>query len=455
MDISLADGIGHLTQWDIGRTMQVSGVEGPYMVHFYTSRLSRALVVQPQADGTVAVPNLVLQSSAPLMVAVFRQDGPDEPGKTILIKEFCIRAKAKPEDYSYVENIGYINWVEKKAELEAYMQELIRLRNSGAFDGVSPAVTVEKRADGHIVTITDRTGPHTFFVADGQSYAVELDPTLTDATKAAQAKATGDIIRTVLDTAIGKQDKIQPTGITPGQLIRAKTIVDGDVTEWEPVDYPPYAAQGVTGLVTINDFFGVSEYTPSGQRKGYIGIKPATAADIANRANYRPIASSMLVPAVNSVLCSTSTTEQLTAEQRAAAQKRLGIGRPIYDAYITTRGAMLVDLGAEYTGITVLQIVDYHVDSCNYPLLYVADSAGNNISSTYIVQSTVATNGVVYLNHVVAFGGAVQSMGRNGTETTARNATIPTNAIRFLSITASPAMDAGYRIRIYGTQQEG
>lgn len=131
------------------------------------------------------------------------------------------------------------------------------------------------------------------------------------------------------------------------------------------------------------------------------------------------------------------------------------IGRPIYDAYITTRGSILVDLGTEYTGITVLQIVDDHDGAISYPLLYVADSTGRNIGSTYIMQSVAATNGVMYLNHVAVLGGAVQSMGRNGASTTARNATIPTNAIRFLAVSASPAMDAGYHIRIYGTQQEG
>lgn len=67
-------------------------------------------------------------------------------------------------------------------------------------DGFSPIVSVIKIEGGHRVSITDATGTSEFDVMDGKDGAagegenVELDTTLTQSGKAADAKATGDAL---------------------------------------------------------------------------------------------------------------------------------------------------------------------------------------------------------------------------------------------------------------------
>lgn len=62
-------------------------------------------------------------------------------------------------------------------------------------DGVSPTVSVTDITGGHRITITDASGPKTFDVMDGGGGSVDIDDTLTQSGKAADAKTVGDALK--------------------------------------------------------------------------------------------------------------------------------------------------------------------------------------------------------------------------------------------------------------------
>lgn len=62
-------------------------------------------------------------------------------------------------------------------------------------DGKSPTVTVTDITGGHRITITDADGTKTFDVMDGGGGGVDIDDTLTQSGKAADAKTVGDALK--------------------------------------------------------------------------------------------------------------------------------------------------------------------------------------------------------------------------------------------------------------------
>jgi len=54
---------------------------------------------------------------------------------------------------------------------------------SGAFDGVSPQVSVQAVDGGHTVSITDRSGTHSFTVLDGETGSGSVDDALSDSSE--------------------------------------------------------------------------------------------------------------------------------------------------------------------------------------------------------------------------------------------------------------------------------
>lgn len=103
-------------QWDVNRTLLVSGTKEAPVLHFACADLRRALTVV--ADPTdkagvyeCKVPNFAMQFEGSMCVSVFEQEGENTEGITTFAKVYNVRPRMKPEDYTYEENIGYINWV--------------------------------------------------------------------------------------------------------------------------------------------------------------------------------------------------------------------------------------------------------------------------------------------------------------------------------------------------------
>ena len=217
-------------QWDVDRVLYIEGTDSQPCLHFANPMLTRAIVVEAEADGSrwsCRVPNIILQTAAPIVISVFVQ--PDE-GKTVLTDWVKVQPKLKPQDYTYEENIGYTNWVVKSAEAQAILDAIEDLRQeiadaaeeadnaadvagaardqavaaadgidesiatalaeakaSGEFDGrdgdpgdpgpkgdrgddgISPDVSVTAITGGHRVTIVDADNTYVFDVMDGDN----------------------------------------------------------------------------------------------------------------------------------------------------------------------------------------------------------------------------------------------------------------------------------------------
>lgn len=111
-------------QWDVDRVLYIEGTDSQPCLHFANPMLTRAIVVEAEADGSrwsCRVPNIILQTAAPIVISVFVQ--PDE-GKTVLTDWVKVQPKMKPQDYTYEENIGYTNWVQKTQEAEELLATL-------------------------------------------------------------------------------------------------------------------------------------------------------------------------------------------------------------------------------------------------------------------------------------------------------------------------------------------
>lgn len=130
-----------LTQWDVNRKLEIDGLEltKPPMVHFYNEYSIKSLVVPSEiVDKKIItdIPNILLQKNKNIKIAVFVDDG--EEGKTIYLDEIPVTQKLEPEDYNYVENIEYANWVELSEEAKRQlleMQEIINDVNSKLENG--------------------------------------------------------------------------------------------------------------------------------------------------------------------------------------------------------------------------------------------------------------------------------------------------------------------------------
>lgn len=138
-------------------------------------------------------------------------------------------------------------------------------------DGVSPTVTVETIEGGHRVTITDANGTQSFDVmdgADGQDGAggsgssVELDTTLTQSGKAADAKAVGDQLG-ALNEANATQDTEIAKKANDADLAKvAKSGSYDDLTNKPtiPAAYTlPTASASVLGGVKVGTGLDIDE----------------------------------------------------------------------------------------------------------------------------------------------------------------------------------------------------
>ena len=99
--------VDHFTQWDVGQTLFVNGVEtvGPPEFHFCNSKTKQALVVSSKIDGdsiSAEIPDLLLQDATPITVHLYYQTGEDS-AKTEHSVVIPVIPRQKPADYTYEE----------------------------------------------------------------------------------------------------------------------------------------------------------------------------------------------------------------------------------------------------------------------------------------------------------------------------------------------------------------
>lgn len=95
-----------LTQWDIGRTVEISCPSLPdsFQAHFASWDSTEAMIIECTASNckaTIPIPNILLQRSADFAMWVYIKDGDKCETKKRII--FSVEARAKPADYVYTE----------------------------------------------------------------------------------------------------------------------------------------------------------------------------------------------------------------------------------------------------------------------------------------------------------------------------------------------------------------
>lgn len=101
---------GRLYQWDLGRQMEVHDPDGMHIteVNFCHPGDDEALVVIPERNGdtaTVAIPNILLQSSNDLMIYECVGD------VTVSHVRKSVTRRERPADYAYTETSVPEEWV--------------------------------------------------------------------------------------------------------------------------------------------------------------------------------------------------------------------------------------------------------------------------------------------------------------------------------------------------------
>lgn len=117
-----------LTQWDMGQTIAITGIptdETPAF-HFANANSEMALVVSSSVhDGSLVanIPNILLQESLPILVYVYYRKN-KESAKTKYTAMIKVTPRKKPADYSFKENIEYIDWTYINAEARKLIKDM-------------------------------------------------------------------------------------------------------------------------------------------------------------------------------------------------------------------------------------------------------------------------------------------------------------------------------------------
>ena len=155
-------GVDGLTQWDVGRQVNVD--KDVDMVHFSNRPYGYSKNVKVM-DGVADVPDMFLTSCAPLRVWAYVGDF--EKGYTKIEKIYEVKPKNRPEDYIYTP--------EEVKTWEKLQDEIGNLAYLATDEKSSLVAAINE-------------------VAADMSEGVALDTTLTQSGQAADAKAVGDAL---------------------------------------------------------------------------------------------------------------------------------------------------------------------------------------------------------------------------------------------------------------------
>jgi hypothetical protein len=158
--IKLADGRGHLYQWDTGRQVECDAEQ----VHFSNHHYGASIDVDIK-DGKAMIPNQLLTSAIPLKAWAWVKDSSGEYTKEEQI--FLVAKRNKPSDYVYTpteiktwqdlqNQIGDLNDLKTK-----HKDNLVNAINDAAGSGGAGdfviKMTVEVNGDNYTVTSCDKT----------------------------------------------------------------------------------------------------------------------------------------------------------------------------------------------------------------------------------------------------------------------------------------------------------
>lgn len=122
--------IDHLTQWDIGQSLNIKTniFNVPPVFHFCNIKSQEALVVQSTLNSSknvvsVNIPNILLQQEYPIIAFVYEYSDQNS-GKSIAEIRINVHKRPKPSYYSYVENIDKVSASAINSELKTDIANL-------------------------------------------------------------------------------------------------------------------------------------------------------------------------------------------------------------------------------------------------------------------------------------------------------------------------------------------
>ena len=229
--------IEYLYQWDINQLLKISGLDvtSPILIHFSNSNMYNALVVKPTVLNKmviVEIPNIMLMSGKSIQVYVYQDtdsniDGEYDGAKTICAFTIPVKTRQKPDDYFYSDNVEYISvkkYIDDAIEATNKINNLIDSITSsienGEFDGSTPEIG----ENGNWFIDGVDTGVSAQGISEDEikeiineylknnPIKIEVDQTLTQSGKAADAKTVGDM----LGTKANKGTTLEDYGIEDG-----------------------------------------------------------------------------------------------------------------------------------------------------------------------------------------------------------------------------------------------
>ncbi|MBP5720417.1 MAG: collagen-like protein [Bacteroidales bacterium] len=139
MAIAIKDSAGNapeFKQWESGRVLVITGLEDQPTLRFANLAVDHSLPVPATAgdndDWIVPVPNYLLQFAGPLVVSVMAGTG--EIMEVAAVK-YIVKPRMKPLDYTYEDNVGYIDWKYKASLVDALITEIQAKLANGEFIG--------------------------------------------------------------------------------------------------------------------------------------------------------------------------------------------------------------------------------------------------------------------------------------------------------------------------------
>lgn len=184
--LTLNDGRSELWQWDTGRTLAVDA--DCSQVHFSNKVFGRSIDVDV-AGGVAIIPDILLQTDKDLNVWAFV--GTADNGYTKISKTLKVNRRNKPADYVFTPT--------DQMTLQTIQSQIGDLADltTGAKGTLVAAINEAARTGG-----------------GGGDSTVELDTTLTQSGKAADAKAVGDRLSALSEEIAN----LQTSGLTTAQV---------------------------------------------------------------------------------------------------------------------------------------------------------------------------------------------------------------------------------------------
>ena len=213
--LTLNDGRAELWQWDTGRTLAVDA--DCSQVHFSNKVFGRSIDVDV-IDGIAIIPDVLLQTDNDLNVWAFV--GTAENGYTKISKTFKLNRRNKPADYVFTPT--------EQMTLQTVQHQIGDLADltTEAKENLVAAINEAARSGG----------------SSGGGAGIVIDSTLTKAGQAADAKATGDAIRSLSEEIVttaeskvaahnsGTDTHSDIRGLIQGLTDRLNALADSDDT---------------------------------------------------------------------------------------------------------------------------------------------------------------------------------------------------------------------------------